>query len=184
LCTSLQRSGIAHDVLQHAARDLAPKLKYARLVVEAAKAEVSTRRAKLKIKSVDPTNAALMTRKLWKLDKFNAMPDADRNRLMADFATLDPELRAVILEMPGYANIHQSDLSPMLRFARDCCPTVSWLGRACTAPSRARRWQRRWPTRQHQFRAAAVRIKPAARVSSSPPSCATWKPPSRPPMMW
>jgi hypothetical protein len=66
--------------LQFAAGTLAPRLKRARQVLERAKAEVVSERGKLTLRPVDKTDAAsAVRRRLWKLDKFNALPDAERN---------------------------------------------------------------------------------------------------------
>jgi hypothetical protein len=77
---ALTPEGIAADSLQFAAGTLAPQLKRARQVLERAKAEVVSERGKLTLRPVDKTDAAsAVRRRLWKLDKFNALPDAERN---------------------------------------------------------------------------------------------------------
>jgi hypothetical protein len=81
--------GVVADVLGFAAAQLAPKLKRARQAVEAAKAEAVARREKLALKPADKTDAAAQLRRLWRLDKFNALSDQERNALTADPATLD-----------------------------------------------------------------------------------------------
>jgi hypothetical protein len=55
---------------------------------------VAERRAKLELKPPDKTDAAAQILRLWKLDKFNALPDHERNALVA---SLDPDLAAAIL---------------------------------------------------------------------------------------
>jgi hypothetical protein len=102
---------MAATPLQFAASTLAPKLKRARQVVEAAKAEAAALRAKLALKAADKTDAAGQMRRLWKLDKFNAMPDAERNSYLAkNIDNLDPELAQAFLEAPEYSKIMPSDL--------------------------------------------------------------------------
>ncbi len=102
--------GIAANTLQFAASQLAPKLRRAQQELAAAKAEVAARRSKLTLKPADKTDAAGQMRRLWKLDKLNQLPAEERAALMADPTAVDPELAAAILEMPGYASIHASDL--------------------------------------------------------------------------
>jgi hypothetical protein len=103
-------AGLAADALQFAASDLAPKLRRAQQVLAAAKVEATSLRAKLTLKPADKTDAAGQMRRLWKLDKLNQMPAEERSKLMADVTAIDSELAAAILEMPGYASIHASDL--------------------------------------------------------------------------
>jgi hypothetical protein len=55
--------------------------------VEAAKAEAVARREKLALKPADKTDAAAQLRRLWRLDKFNALSDQERNALTADPAS-------------------------------------------------------------------------------------------------
>ena len=102
--------GITDDALQFAASTCAPKLRRARQTLEAAKQEVAERRAKLTLKGPDKSDAATQILRLWKLDKFNALPDATRNAAMADAVSLDPDLAAAILQAPAYSNILPSDL--------------------------------------------------------------------------
>jgi RNA polymerase-interacting CarD/CdnL/TRCF family regulator len=73
---------------------LAPALTKGRTAVEQAKHEAATRRAKLVLKPADKTDAAGQLRRLWKLDKFNAMSDSERNAYLAKAGdNLDPELQ-------------------------------------------------------------------------------------------
>jgi RNA polymerase-interacting CarD/CdnL/TRCF family regulator len=73
---------------------LAPKLQKAKRAVEQAKSEAAERRAKLVLKPADKTDAAGQMRRLWKLDKFNAMSDSERNAYLAEAGdNLDPELQ-------------------------------------------------------------------------------------------
>jgi hypothetical protein len=102
--------GVAADVLQFAASKLAPKLHRARRTVEAAKVEAALRRSKLVLEPFDKTDAAGQMRRLWKLDRFNALPDKDRNALTANVATVDPELAQAFLELPEYSKILPTDL--------------------------------------------------------------------------
>src|SRR5262245_20100211 len=103
--------GIVDYVLQFAASTLAPRLHRARLAVEAAKQEAQARREKLALKPADKTDAAGQMRRLWKLDKFNALPDQERNAYIArNIDTLDPELVQAFLELPDYAKVLPSDL--------------------------------------------------------------------------
>jgi hypothetical protein len=91
---TLTAAGVANDVLGYAASELAPQLQKARRAVEQAKSEVAERRAKLVLKSADKTDAAGQMRRLWKLDKFNAMSDSERNAYLAKADdNLDPELQ-------------------------------------------------------------------------------------------
>lgn len=107
---TLTPAGIASDMLGFAASELAPKLLKARRAVEQAKAEVVARREGLVLKPADKTDAAGQMRRLWKLDKFNSLPDAERNALVADVSTLDPELAQAFLEAPQQAKILPSSL--------------------------------------------------------------------------
>ena len=102
--------GVAADVLQFAASTLAPKLHRAQRTVAAAKAEAALSRTTLVLEPVDKTDAAGQMRRLWKLDRFNALPDKERNALTADVATLDGELARAFLELPEYSKILPSDL--------------------------------------------------------------------------
>jgi RNA polymerase-interacting CarD/CdnL/TRCF family regulator len=91
---TLTPAGITSDTLPYAASTLAPALKKARTAVEQARHEAATRRAKLTLKKSDPTDAAGQMRRLWKLDKFNAMSDSERNAYLAKAGdNLDPELQ-------------------------------------------------------------------------------------------
>jgi hypothetical protein len=109
---TLTPSGIAADSLQFAASTLAPALKKARNAVEQAKHEAAARRAKLVLKPADKSDAAGQARRLWKLDKFNALPDAERNQYLAKAGDrLDPELAQAFLEAPEYAKLLPGDLN-------------------------------------------------------------------------
>jgi hypothetical protein len=91
---TLTPTGVVSDTLQYAACTLAPALKKGRTAVEQAKHEAATRRAKLVLKPADKTDAAGQLRRLWKLDKFNAMSDSERNAYLAKADdNLDPELQ-------------------------------------------------------------------------------------------
>jgi hypothetical protein len=107
---TLTPSGVLADTLGFAASVAAPALKKARNAVEQAKHEAAERRAKLVLKPADKSDAAGQMRRLWKLDKFNALPDAERNALTADVTTLDPELAQAFLEAPSYSKILPSSL--------------------------------------------------------------------------
>jgi hypothetical protein len=73
---------------------LAPKLQKAKRAVERARAELVAKREKLTLKPADKTDAAGQMRRLWKLDKFNAMSDSERNAYLAKAGdNLDPELQ-------------------------------------------------------------------------------------------
>src|SRR5262249_29885783 len=51
-------------------------------------------------------------RRLWKLDKFNAMPSSERNTFIAkNLDRLDPELVQAFLESPEYSKLLPSDLA-------------------------------------------------------------------------
>jgi hypothetical protein len=108
---TLTPAGVASDVLGYAASTLAPKLKKARTAVEQAKHEAADRRAKLVLKPADKTDAAGQMRRLYKLDKFNALSDSERNAYLAKGGdNLDPELQQAILEMPEYSKVLPTDL--------------------------------------------------------------------------
>src|SRR5262245_15965170 len=102
--------GVVDDALAFAASTCAPKLRRARQAVETAKQEAQERRANLALKPPDKADAAAMILKLWKLDKFNALPDAERNAVLADAASVDPDLAAAILQAPNYSKVLPSDL--------------------------------------------------------------------------
>src|SRR5262245_51035289 len=102
--------GLVDHSLTFAASTLMPRLYRERQAVEQAKAAVADRRAKLALKPPDKADAAAQILRLWKLDKFNALPDSERNAAMADVASLDPDVAAVILQAPAYSKIHASDL--------------------------------------------------------------------------
>src|SRR5262245_61687988 len=61
--------GIAADALEFAASKLAPQLKRARLSVDAAREELSAKRAKLTLQPADKTDVAAQTRRLWKVEQ-------------------------------------------------------------------------------------------------------------------
>src|SRR5262245_17415905 len=61
-----------------------PRLHRERQAVEQAKVAVADRRAKLALKPPDKADAAAQILRLWKLDKFNALPDSERNAAVAD----------------------------------------------------------------------------------------------------
>jgi ribosomal protein L12E/L44/L45/RPP1/RPP2 len=91
---TLTPSGVVADTLQFAASKPAPQLQKAKRAVEQAKAEAADRRAKLVLKAADKTYTAGQMRRLWKLDKFNAMSDSERNAYLAKAGdNLDPELQ-------------------------------------------------------------------------------------------
>src|SRR5262245_28434015 len=87
-----------------------PRLHRERQAIEQAKAAVADRRAKLALKPPDKADAAAQILRLWKLDKFNALPDSERNAAVAAVASLDPDLAAAILQAPAYSKVHASDL--------------------------------------------------------------------------
>ena len=102
--------GLVDHSLTFAASTLMPRLYRERQAVEQAKAAVADRRVKLALKPPDKADAAAQILRLWKLDKFNALPDAERNSAVADVALLDPDLAAAILQAPAYSKVHASDL--------------------------------------------------------------------------
>src|SRR5262245_54347124 len=102
--------GVTDHALAFAASTCAGKLRRARQVLEVAKQEAADRRAKLALKPPNKADAAAQILRLWKLDKFNALPDAERNATMADAASLDPDLAAAILQAPAYSKVLASDL--------------------------------------------------------------------------
>jgi hypothetical protein len=62
-------------------------------VVETPKFEAASRREKLKLAPPDKADVSSAVRRLWKLDKYNAMSDAERNRYLAEnMDKLDPSL--------------------------------------------------------------------------------------------
>jgi hypothetical protein len=108
---TLAPSGVASDALNYAASTLAPALKKARTAVEQAKHEAAARRAKLVLKPADKSDAAGQLRRLWKLDKYNAMSDSERSQYLARAGdSLDSELAQAFLEAPEYAKVLPSDL--------------------------------------------------------------------------
>jgi hypothetical protein len=108
---TLTPSGVANDLLGFAASKLAPQLQKAKRAVEQAKAEAADRRAKLVLKPADKSDAAGQMRRLWKLDKFNAMSDSERNAYLAKTGdNLDPELQQAFLEAPEYSKVLPTDL--------------------------------------------------------------------------
>src|SRR5262245_31183465 len=107
-------SGLIDHTLTFAASALMPRLHRERQAVEQTKAAVADRRAKLALKPPDKADAAAQILRLWKLDKFNALPDAERNAAVADVALLDPDLAAAILQAPAYSKVHASDLDRLL----------------------------------------------------------------------
>jgi hypothetical protein len=104
--------GVLTDALQFAAAKLAPRLKRARQTVERAREELAAKREKLALKPADKADAAGQMRRLYKLDKFNALPDSERNSYVAK-GDLDAELVQVLLEMPEYAKLLPSDLEQL-----------------------------------------------------------------------
>jgi hypothetical protein len=108
---TLTATGIVSDSLQFAASTLAPQLRKAKQAVEQARREVESRRAKLTLKPADKTDAAAQLRRLWKLDKFNALPEAERNQYLAKVGdNLDPELQQAILEAPEHTKMLPTDI--------------------------------------------------------------------------
>jgi hypothetical protein len=108
---TLTPSGVLADTLGFAASTLAPKLQKAKRAVEQAKHEAAARRAKLVLKTADKADAAGQMRRLWKLDKFNALSDDERNAYLAKAGdNLDPELQQAFLEAPEYSKILPTDL--------------------------------------------------------------------------
>src|SRR5262245_53919064 len=105
----LTPDGLASDALEFAAGTLAPRLERASKVLERAKSELAAKRAKLTLKPADKTDAAGQMRRLWKLDRFNALSDAERNSYVAK-GNLDPELVQAFLEVPEYTKLLPSDL--------------------------------------------------------------------------
>jgi hypothetical protein len=108
---TLTPTGIATDALNYAASELAPRLKKAKLSVEQARREAEARRSKLTLKKSDPADVAGQLRRLYRLDKLNAMSDAARNNYIAEHRdNLDPELAQAILELPEHAKLLPSDI--------------------------------------------------------------------------
>jgi hypothetical protein len=103
--------GVRGDVLQFAASTIAPKLYRHRRTIDEARAEATVRREKLTLPAADKTDAAGQMRRLWKLDRFRALPEPERNSFIAkNLDSLDPELTQAFLEMPEYAGLLPSDL--------------------------------------------------------------------------
>lgn len=91
---------------------MAPKLHRARQAIDLARKEASERREQLKLPETDKTDAAGQMRRLWKLDRFNAMPTDERNSFIAkNLDRLDPELVQAFIEAPEYSKILPSDLA-------------------------------------------------------------------------
>jgi len=105
-------AGVSTEVLQFAAGTLAPKLHRHRQTIDQARQEAKERREKLTLPAADKTDAAGQTRRLWKLDKFNAMSNEERNSYIAkNLGNLNPELMQAFLEMPEYSKVLPSDLA-------------------------------------------------------------------------
>jgi hypothetical protein len=105
--------GVIADALEFAASKLAPQLKRAKHVVDKAREELAAKRAKLTLKAADKTDAAGQMRRLYKLDKFNALPDSERGALISggiESGNLDPDLRQAIFEMGDCAKVFASDV--------------------------------------------------------------------------
>jgi hypothetical protein len=103
--------GLTNDALGFAARTSAPKLARARRIIEQAKHEAAARRNKLTLQPADKSDAAGQMRRLWKLDKFAAMSDSERNQYLAKAGdNLDPELQQAFLEAPEHSKLLPSDL--------------------------------------------------------------------------
>jgi len=104
--------GARADVLAFAAAQLAPKLYRHRQTIDQARQEAKELLEKLVLPAADKMDAAGQMRRLWKLDKFNAMPNKERNSYIAkNLDKLDPELVQAFLEMPGYSELLPSDLA-------------------------------------------------------------------------
>src|SRR5262245_628339 len=146
--------GITDDALQFAASTCAPKLRRARQTLEAAKQEVAERRAKLTLKGPDKSDAATQILRLWKLDKFNALPDATRNAAMADAVSLDPDLAAAILQAPAIATFS--------RLISVGCATT--LSRRSTVRRRSMRWASSRPASPSSFKSSRWRARRSRRM--------------------
>jgi hypothetical protein len=105
-------AGVNTQVLQFAASTLSPKLYRYRQTIDEAREEAKEQREKLTLPAADKTDAAGQMRRLWKLDKFNAMPSNERNTFIAkNLGRLDPELVQAFLEAPEYSQLLPSDLA-------------------------------------------------------------------------
>ena len=103
--------GIKDDVLAFAAAQLAPKLYRHRRTIDQARKEAKEQRKKMVLPTSDKTDAAGQMRRLWKLDKFRALPAAERNNYIAKHLDkLDPELEQAFLELPEYSGLLPADL--------------------------------------------------------------------------
>jgi hypothetical protein len=83
-------AGVIEDTLKYAVTQVAPELRKAQHLVEAAKGELRTKRAKLTL-PIDRSDAYGLAR---------SRPEEARRRIVADPASVDPELRLAIIEMP------------------------------------------------------------------------------------
>jgi hypothetical protein len=86
---TLTATGLKNDALQYAASKSVPALLRAKLAVEQARAALAERRARLTLKSSDPSDLAAQQRRLWKIEAFNRLPDSTRNAITADVSTMD-----------------------------------------------------------------------------------------------
>jgi hypothetical protein len=92
--------GIASDALQFAAGILAPKLKRAKQVLDRARSEVASRRAKLTL-PVDKTDVYGLYRRAELRTYLRGLPEKDRRAIGANIENLDPEMALAISEMPA-----------------------------------------------------------------------------------
>ena len=92
--------GAKADVLQFAAEQLAPPLRRARMVVDAAKHEAAEKRAQIKLPDKADLVSAMMRAEL--RDYVRTMPRAERDTFLAQNAeTLDPQMALALMEMPA-----------------------------------------------------------------------------------
>ena len=91
--------GVLADTLQFAASKVAPDLRKAQRLVEAAKGEVAAKRAKLTL-PIDRTDAYGLARRAELRTYLRSRPQDELRQIVADAASVDPELRTAIIEMP------------------------------------------------------------------------------------
>ncbi len=91
--------GILADTLNFAATKVAPELRKAQRLVEAARGEVAAKRAKLTL-PIDRSDAYGLARRAELRTYLRSRPEDERRRIVADPAGVDPELRLAIIEMP------------------------------------------------------------------------------------
>jgi hypothetical protein len=92
--------GIASNMLEYTAGVLAPRLKRAKLVLDQARAEIVSKRAKLTL-PVDKTDVYGLHRRAELRSYLRGLPEKDRRAIGADIENVDLEMALAISEMPA-----------------------------------------------------------------------------------